>query len=426
LIPRLVFNKESTMRSLLVLLATLVATNAAANNLLPNPSFSSSDVSRWMTSGQVAHRYVGGVGSDLDGGSGPGALEVTYSYYGGAWNGARVIVDDIGPGIYDVGGTFLIPSDLAQGQELTVVVEFRDHNGNTLARLNSGFVTSSGAWTASQRSLEAPPGTTHARVYAAVYTPNGSPEGTPPSVGLFDDLFFNGNGGTVQELFVPAAASAPGQNGTQWTTGGWIANATDTTLTVSAALMPEGTNNIDRLVSARQIATIPPRGSIRIEDVVAAVGESKTGGGLYLSAKADTILDPPLMVVTTHTFTPNPEGAGTFGQGIPALSPGTSGSKLLPGAVQNSDFRTNVGVLNTTAWTVDVDFIIRNGDGVEIASTTWRLAPYEWRQEGLPSFGVTDLANGSIEIISEEWVSYQGYASTVDQNSGDAVFSQAR
>jgi hypothetical protein len=414
------------MRFILPLAIILWATTTAAANLLPNASFSDPDVSDWVSGGLVAHTYSSDQGSDLPGDSGPGAMTVTYSYFGGAWAGARYLVDGIGPGVYDVGGSFLIPEESAQGQELTVMVEFRDASNNTLDRVNSGLVSASGAWTASRRSLEAPPGTTRAWIYAAVFTPSGSTEDTPPSVGVFDDLFFTGEGGPVQELFVPAAASAPGQNGTQWSTGGWIANASDATLTISAALLGAGADNLGALSDAREIATVPPQGSIRIEDVVAALGESNTGGGLYLAAQADGVVDPPLVVVTTHTFTPNPDGAGTFGQGIPAQAPGAGGRKLIPGAVQTTAFRTNVGVLNTSGTTSDITIVIRRASGTVVSTTTWTLAPYEWRQQGLPSLGAGSLVDGSIEVLAEDWVSYLAYASTVDQRSGDAVFSAAR
>lgn len=414
------------MRALLVGLVLAACGAAEAANLIPNPDFSSPDVSAWIASGLVERAFVADHGSDLDGGSGPGALEVTYSYYGGAWNGARIVVDGLTPGLYDVGGSFYIPEDVAQGQRLSVTVEFRDGTGAGLGFDNIGTVSTIGVWEHREATLEAPPGTTQGWFYATVFTPNGSTEETPPSVGWFDDLYLLGDGGPVQELFVPAAASVAGQNGTQWSTGGWIANSSEAQVTVSAALLPEGGDNAAALAAASSIATIPPSGSVRLDDLVAMLGHADTGGGLYLMASANQIVDLPLVAVTTHTFTPNPEDSGTYGQGIPARAAGPGGRQMLPGIIQTSDFRTNVGALNTSGRSIDLTIVIRDADGATVTSTTWTLAPYEWRQRSLTSFGIASLEDGSIEIEADGSTSYLAYASTVDQFTGDAVFNPAQ
>jgi len=414
------------MRALFVGLVLAACGVAEAANLIPNPDFSSPDVSGWLAFGLVERVFVADHGSDLDGGSGPGALEVTYSYYGGAWNGARTLVDGLAPGLYDIGGSFYIPGDVAQGQRLTVTVEFQDSAGTELDFDNIGTVSATGVWERREATLEAPPGTTQAWFYATVFTPDGSTDETPPSIGWFDDLYFLGEGGPVQELFVPAAASASGQNGTQWSTDGWIANATEAPVTVSAALLPEGGDNSAALAAATSIATIQPSGSVRLDDLVAMLGHSNTGGGLYLMASADRIVDLPLVAVTTHTFTPNPEDDGTYGQGIPARAAGPGGRQMLPGTIQTSDFRTNVGALNTSGRSIDLTIVVRDADGAIVSSTTWELAPYEWRQRSLPSLGVASLEDGSIEIEADGSASYLAYTSTVDQSTGDAVFSPAQ
>ena len=410
----------------LILGLLLTAGVAESSNLIPNPDFSSPDVSAWSSGALVSHEHVADSGSDLPGGSGPGALQVTYSYHSGAWSGPRYVVDGLAPGMYDLGGSFYIPDEVAQGQSLSLSVRFSDSAGASLLLTNIGRMTETGIWTHREATLEAPPGTTQAWIYASVYSPDDSTASSPPSVGWFDDLYFLGEGGPVQELFVPAAASARGQNGTQWSTGGWFANATNAAVDVSAALLPEGNDNTAALAAPMYLATIPPSGAVRLADLVATLGFSNAGGGLYLIASTNQVVDLPLVAVTTHTFTPNPEGGGTFGQGIPARAAGPGGWRVLPGMIQTSGFRTNFGVLNTSGAAMDLEIAVRDFNGTVMSRQTWTLAPYEWRQRSLPALGVNSLTDGSIELEAESSASYLAYSSTVDQFSGDAVFNPAQ
>jgi hypothetical protein len=131
--------------------------------------------------------------------------------------------------------------------------------------------------------------------------------------------------------------------------------------------------------------------------------------------------------VTTHTFTPNPFGAGVYGQGIPALGYGTSGDKTAAGVFQDSRFRTNIGVLSTTHFAISVNVTITDANGNVVYNGSWSLEAYEQRQRSLPSLGISSLAGGTVTFsTSSTYWKYHGYISTVDQGSGDAVYNLAR
>ena len=60
-------------------------------------------------------------------------------------------------------------------------------------------------------------------------------------------------------------------------------------------------------------------------------------------------------------------------------------------------------------------------------TTVWSLAPYEQRQLGLPSFGVSSLDGGTVVFArTSADGSYCGYLSIVDQDTGDAVYVAAQ
>jgi hypothetical protein len=93
---------------------------------------------------------------------------------------------------------------------------------------------------------------------------------------------------------------------------------------------------------------------------------------------------------------------------------------------QGSELRTNVGALNTSGSSISLRVTVLNAAGNEEASTTWTLQPFEQRQVSLPSLGLSNLTGGTVVFELQGGGSFRGYTSTVDQNSGDAVYNEAR
>jgi len=69
---------------------------------------------------------------------------------------------------------------------------------------------------------------------------------------------------------------------------------------------------------------------------------------------------------------------------------------------------------------------VYKADGGQAKSVNWTLQPYEQRQVSLPSLGVNELDGGLVTFTAGRGTSFRGYTSTVDQNSGDAVYNEAR
>ena len=402
---------------------------ATAQNLLVNPSFDS-DGSGWTEGGWVDAVFRDDVGSPFAGGSGPGALELFFFYRGGGSNGVYQEVPVTGGATYSAAVSVFMPSpdNPALGAPMVIGWYAAPHH-----YLYSDYLEPEplvrDQWMRISSHVVAPESATHAWVVAAITNPNDATE-TRSSITFIDDAYFalEAHDTTTQELFIPAAASAHGQQGTFWTTSGWLHNGSDDSADVYGAFLSQGRDNTAAVAAPTFLATIPAHGTAVLEDLVARLGSSGATGGLYLLGQLDRLDGPlPFLSVTSQTSTPNTAGQGSYGQGIPAVAGETATRIVAPGACQSAGKRTNVGILNTSSHPIALTVTVRDEVGGVVADVRWTLAPYEQRQVGLPSFGISALDTGSVvfERISADG-SFCGYLSIVDQDTGDAVYVAAR
>ncbi len=152
---------------------------------------------------------------------------------------------------------------------------------------------------------------------------------------------------------------------------------------------------------------------------------------------------PLPIVATSRTWTDSEDGAGSFGQGIPA-TPWAEEGELNPlerrivGMMSTDDVRTNVGVVNlseTTQGTFSIEIL--DGDGQSLASHWFELPPntrVQWNRlpaylglEGSNLSAVVHLAGWSDmtpgvpqeDVETPDWVAY---ASVVDNRTNDPAF----
>jgi hypothetical protein len=418
------------MRGSVVALAMLVAGAATAQNLVTNAGFDGG-VSGWQltqgeTDTQIAHRAD--VGSTLSGGSGPGSLQVEMSFWNGSLGGCYQQVTVNGGVEYRAEASLMLPTDIDNtANDAQMRIEWWDGDGWVIDSDWIGvYPLDADTWARASDSVVAPADAVTARVWLMVGTPALDNE-TVPGIALFDDVVLLEVGATQaqQVLFVPAAASAAGNNNTHWSTTGWFANQVGFPVQLAAALLPPGQDNTAALASLTSIGTVPAGGFLEVTDLVAAVGESGKTGGLYIVATADAAGLPATLVhATTTTFTPNPNGAGVYGQGLPAVPPGIANEVVLPGVFQGSARRTNVGVLNTSSATLEVTLQVTASDGQIIGTTDWTLLPYGQRQTSVTNLGASSINGGAITVTrTSTGGSFRAYLSVVDQSSGDAIYT---
>ncbi len=423
-------------RSLVVLcalaaVAALAASPVGAQNLLSNPAFAH-DVVGWTTEDTTLEVvWRSDLGSNLSGGSGAGSLEVRHSFWNGGAGGPGQKVSVIAGNAYDLAASILRPGNPDNVSNWLGLSIFWFNSEDRLLTTDGAAMwpVVDDTWSRVSSTFVAPAGAASAWIGLMIGNPILENE-TRPGVGVFDDLWFAPQGANTasQILYYPAAAEALGQQGTHWKTSGRFSNLVDFPVTISASLLRQNQDNSAAVASPIVLGTVPARGHLAVDDLVSALGGNGMTAGVYLLAEAQAAgLPADLVNATSYTWTPNGSGPGGYGQGLPAVGAGTRAAVTIPGIYQGDAYRTNLGILNTSSGTIEVDVAVRDGGGTVVFTTRWTLMPYEQRQVGLPSLGVANLDGGTASFTRTSTSgSFRAYASTVDQLSGDAIYSEAR
>ncbi len=424
--------KNRVLFSALVVLSTLIvflssSAPAPAQNLLVNGTFDT-DVSPWREPNSVVtaiHRPD--AGNDLTGGSGPGSMEVQFHSWTGTASGPVQEVDVVEGMVYEFSGAYFSPSVDNVSLGVRVFARWLDEMGQAVSfdQITDFPPLVEDQWTPISGAVTVPAGIKKADIQVAVQNPISTSE-TRPGIAYFDDLWFApaGLASAVEEFFIPAAASTPGSGGTFWTTSVWVSNLTSSPVVVRGAALLQGQNNSGAVASPMEIGALEAGGFLRIDNVYGALGADSSTGGLFIETTSEGALPyTRLASVATYTSTPNQSGGGAYGQGIPATGPGAVASVVCPGVTDNRDHRTNLGALNTSSSAIDVMVAIFDSRGGEVGSETWRLQPFEQRQQRVTTLGATGLDGGTaVFSLTSSSGSFLAYASVVDNATGDAVY----
>jgi len=222
------------------------------------------------------------------------------------------------------------------------------------------------------------------------------------------------------DLFVPSVARAAGANGSQWYSTVWIHNPGTRPSQVTISYLARNQANTNPLSLT---VTVDPGETLKFGDVfLDAFGLSSAVGALRFTSSRK-------IVVAARTF--NLTGAGPadsqgqFMAGMPsvlALEEGESTS--IPGITQPADgsFRCNFGLVEASGGTPEVRVTLYDRDGVERASRTYTLSPYEPVQFNL-SHLASDLSvdGGRLEV---EVISGPGRVLSYASMVGNGTLSQ--
>jgi len=234
------------------------------------------------------------------------------------------------------------------------------------------------------------------------------------------------------QWIVPASANTPGVGGTFWRTDLSLHNPQAFDLPVVLQFLPSDSDN--RVADTLNV-TLYPYETLNLWDVLGpdyfAVGGT---GSLLVFADWSLPCDPVEdcdFLVTSRTYTVDPVGgAGEYGQTIPGSAPwqgidlGTLGyaAGILNDGVR---FRTNIGIASWVGdWTtVAVD--LQDADGTIVASLSIDVPPFGHVQQRLS----TEVEGASVVFWIEDGIEDSlvfGYASVVDELTGDASFQLAQ
>jgi len=227
---------------------------------------------------------------------------------------------------------------------------------------------------------------------------------------------FIGPGGTRKVLWIPVVVHKAGLNGSQWRSDLGLLNPGTTTANVQLTFHgPEGVvTNTTYVPAATQSILV---------DVVAQLGTSGRGA-LEVSS------DQPLKV-TSRTYNQVPSDAtcdpgGTQGQDYPAVvaSDGLSETQAawLPHLIENTAYRTNIGLLNAGTAPATATVELYDGAGNLLTSYTVSLASAEWSQVTQPfkyNAEQTAMDRGYARVIATSGGGVVALASVIDNITND-------
>lgn len=225
-------------------------------------------------------------------------------------------------------------------------------------------------------------------------------------------------------FIIPIAGNAAGGNGTFFKSDVSLANYRNAQQRVGIGWLQAGVNNANAPLS---YLNLPANTVVFFDDFVGGtLGKTGLGGILVLGVDAAGNLDDQANIDGfSRIWTPQPGSAGTVSQNFPAVdvkdSLGSLSAYVL-GLKQNSQYRSNVGIVNldavTHTWTVRS---IING-----AAVTITVPPDSVVQTGIAAG--SGLSNGNLALSisttdSSFW--WSAYGTSVDNVTGDGWVARA-
>lgn len=221
---------------------------------------------------------------------------------------------------------------------------------------------------------------------------------------------------------LPAVTHTAGKKGTFWQTDVAIVNPYPSReLTVSLWFFPMDRENSPFGEDVR--VTIEPGGQVILSDVVVnTFGLSQGTGSMVLKT-----LDGSCFSVTSRIHTGQGRTFGLMQAGQKLLTEGNL-SAFISGVKSDSLFRTNVGVASATPRPVNILVGAFDGNGVFKGEEILSLEPWGMMQIAVGDFA-DDFADGYLVLTgmsSADDVKWAGYATVIDNVSGDSTYSAAR
>lgn len=212
-----------------------------------------------------------------------------------------------------------------------------------------------------------------------------------------------------REYWVPAAAHAQGNHGSQWRTDLCLFNPGQATANVRVDFHDGGTiRTLSRSLAAGS--------SELLQEVIGMYNVSGSG--------ALEILTDEEIHVTSRTF--NQGSSGTFGQYLGGVDPAfglrNQESAALPQLREDSAFRTNIGILNTSDSSATVKVELFDGTGALLRTVNRTLSPGILKQLNQPFSelaGQNDLEIGRAVVTVTSGSGVLAYASVIDNSTQD-------
>ncbi|HHQ47369.1 MAG TPA: VCBS repeat-containing protein, partial [Acidobacteria bacterium] len=227
-------------------------------------------------------------------------------------------------------------------------------------------------------------------------------------------------------LYLPAAAHVDGYGGTHWRTDVELLNLGWSAETVTVELLARDQDNT---TPPSQEYDLEPSTGLRLSDVL------YTAFGFSGTAALRVTCTSGYVAVSSRTY--NQTATGTYGQFVPAVpvsavvTPGETVNlaQLATSSSPSTGFRTNIGMLNTSAVPIAVVVELLDEDGTRLGERSVSLEPSEFTQVDKVFQGLSGASGNNLTArlhTDSAGGSFVAYASVVDNRSGDPVFVPAQ
>lgn len=215
------------------------------------------------------------------------------------------------------------------------------------------------------------------------------------------------------DLWVPAAAKAPGVEDSSWATSLYVYNPGETSVDVELLWLTRAQANPDP-VSA--VFTLQPLETLRLEDVVdELLGVDEATGAIRVLASGE---------VLAWARIENRLATGTYGQGLEAVPaqasvPADGWTEVL-GIAHGTAHRSNFILVDTSGVGSEVELELIDDSGAQLAAGSMTLQAYEPILAPVTDLGVDQVASGTlrVHVVSGAVIAL---GARVDRGTGDPV-----
>ncbi|HEY5609778.1 MAG TPA: S8 family serine peptidase, partial [Thermoanaerobaculia bacterium] len=176
--------------------------------------------------------------------------------------------------------------------------------------------------------------------------------------------------------------------------------------------------------------TVPAGQAVALNDAVSSIfGLAEAGGAVRFASDQPLVITSDLYATDSSFCPQRPELlGGTFGQFIPAASLSEAGTRhRVYNVIGSAAFRSNIGVVNTTAGSTAVTLTLKDGSGAVLGtSQPFPLGPYGWAQFNniFSQLQASASTNAFIEVTAS--VPIVAYGSILDNKTTDPFFVGGR
>lgn len=219
---------------------------------------------------------------------------------------------------------------------------------------------------------------------------------------------------------VSVTATTNGVGGSVWRTELTIFNPTNANVTGTATFLPGAGGS----VVTRPIFLTPKQLVVYGNALADVFGITSGAGAIAIEADGGAAS----LRVSSRTFTTG--ATGTYGQSVPDVAKDDLQQTLyLTGLESDSSFRTNLGLVNRSASTVQATLLLLDAEGRTIGQASVDVPPVSFQQSSLAGYfpGITGRSydSMSLRVVASAAEALSVYGSIVDNRTQDPVYLQA-